>query len=456
MSVAPDPNPLSPEPPPSTLPLIALHRFFQASPSLHSLFRFWSLVGTFFWQNRCQMRAAALAYTTLLALVPLLAVSISMLVVFKSDNAEAHINGWIENLVLHVAPTLGLSEKEDSNSARQAVVTNIIGYISNIRFGTIGLTAMIGLIFAALSLIRTVEVAFNDIWGASNPRPLWNSLILYWSVLTLGPAVILLVTTSSYVQVTVDHVQWIHQIPFISLFNTAILPIATLTIAFGLFYLLMPNTKVEAKAALVGAAVAALLWWGNSQLSALYNTRVLAYSSIYGSIGAVPLFLFGLYFSWIILLFGAQVAYIYQNRLALFHDGQRDRLNQKGQEFAAVRLMTEIAYRFTKGEPPLGIADLSNLLGIPPKISASILATLCESQILHVTATPVPSFVPTRPIDLISIGSILGSLRIAHGQDLISSPDRHRSIVRDQLSSIYAAELDKSLSVSLAELIRPI
>ena len=125
---------------------------------------FWALVVRFFWKNRCQVRASALAYTTLMALVPLLAVSVSMLALFQIGNAKTAIDHWISQLVQHVAPTLGLSGQQGADASREAVVTNIVTYVSNIRFGTIGVTAMIGLVFAAISLMRTIEAAFNDIW----------------------------------------------------------------------------------------------------------------------------------------------------------------------------------------------------------------------------------------------------------------------------------------------------
>ena len=419
-----------------------------------SFIHFWTLVGTFFWRNRCQVRASALANTTLLALVPLLAVSISMLVVFKSGDAESKIQSWIEELVHHVAPTLGLSDQSNADSARQKVVENIVTFVGKIRFGTIGVTAMAGLVFAAISLMRTIEAAFNDIWGATKSRSWWNSILLYWGVLTLGPAVLVIVTTSSYVRATVDQVNWLREMPFIGVLNTALLPVATLTIAFGLFYLLMPNTRVEARAAAVGAVVAAGLWWGNTQLSALYNTRVVTYSAIYGSIGAIPLFLIGLYFSWLILLFGAQVAYVYQNRHAYLQEKQAEKIHQQGREFAAIRIITEIARRFSAGEPPIGASGLSNRLGIPPKLSITLLKSMTDTRLLTETVGSESSYVPARPIDKITVHSVLVALRTANGQDLVTAEDSLREVIRSELTAVRLAESDRADDLTLADLVR--
>ncbi len=423
-------------------------------PWHRSFIHFWTLVGTFFWRNRCQVRASALAYTTLLALIPLLAVSVSMLVVFKSSDAETRINVWIEELVQHVAPTLGLSDQGDGDSARKVVVNNIVSYVSNIRFGTIGITAMAGLVFAAISLMRTIEAAFNDIWGASRSRSWWNSILLYWGVLTLGPAVLVIVTTSTYVRAGIDHVSWIKEMPLIGVLNTALLPIGTLTIAFGLFYLLMPNTRVEARSAAIGALVAAGLWWANSQLGAFYNTRVVGYSKIYGSLGAVPLFLLGLYFSWLILLFGAQVAYVYQNRHAYLQEKQAEKIHQQGREFAALRIISEISRRFDRGEPQVGASALSNRLGIPPKLTQNLLRSMTDARLLTETVGLESSFVPARPIEQISVNSVLVALRTANGQDLVTAEDSLREVIRTELTAVRRAESDRADDLTLADLVR--
>ena len=420
---------------------------------LQKFTHFWALVVRFFWKNRCQVRASALAYTTLMALVPLLAVSVSMLALFQISNAKSAIDHWIAQLVQHVAPTLGLSGQQGAEASREAVVTNIVTYVSNIRFGTIGVTAMIGLVFAAISLMRTIEAAFNDIWGVTRSRSWWNSILLYWGVLTLGPAVLALVTTSSYVRATFDQVEWMQRLPLIGVLNTALLPIITLTVAFGLFYLLMPNTRVDPKAAAVGAAVAATLWWGNTQLGALYNTRVVTYSKIYGSLGAVPLFLLGLYFSWLILLFGSQVAYVFQNRGAYLQERQAESIHQSGREFAALRLMTAIGQAFQRGERPLGAALLSNRLGIPPRLASHLLRSLSAAGLLHETVGADATYVPAKPLTDLTVHAILLAIRTAHGRDLSTAEDTGRIPVSRALDAVRQAEGIAANAVTLAELV---
>lgn len=430
-----------------------------AHPNPESLSRlqkfthFWALVVRFFWKNRCQVRASALAYTTLMALVPLLAVAVSMLALFQIDNAKDAIDDWISRLVQHAAPTLGSSGQQGTDAFQKAVVTNIVGSVSKIRFGTIGVTAMVGLVFAAISLLRTIEAAFNDIWGVTRARSWWNSILLYWGVLTLGPAVLALVTTSSYVRATFDQVEWMQRLPLLGVLNTALVPIVTLTVAFGFFYLLMPNTRVDPRAAAMGAAVAATLWWGNTQLGALYNTRVVTYSKIYGSLGAVPLFLLGLYLSWLILLFGSQVAYVFQNRGAYLQERQAESIHQNGREFAALRLVTSIGLAFQRGERPLAAGQLANQLGIPPRLAANLLRSLATAGLLHETAGSDATYVPARPLTEMTVQAILLAIRTAHGRDLATAEDPGRVPVAHALDAVRHAEGLAAASVTVAQLV---
>src|SRR5208282_4677745 len=118
------------------------------------------------------------------------------------------------------------------------------------------------------------------------------------------------------------------------------LPLVVLWLAFALLYQLVPNTKVNFSAALAGGIVAGSLWHLNNVFGFLYASRVVANSRIYGSLGLIPVFMIGLYFSWAILLFGAQIAYAFQNRQAYLQDKLAENVNQRGREFIALRLMT--------------------------------------------------------------------------------------------------------------------
>ncbi len=427
---------------------------------------FWGLVGRFYWRNRCQVRASALAYTTLLALVPLLAVSLTVAsLVFdaRSEGSRQKLTAMLERVVDNIAPTLGLSDanagmpgQADPGATRRAEIANrILDFVGNIHFGTIGVTAMIGLIFVAISLLRTVESAFNDIWGAERGRGWFESIILYWASISLGPVVLLVATTSGYLNAIAGNGSGlIQKLPGAALLQAQLLPALIVSMALGLLYKVMPNTRVQWPAAIMGGLVAGALWWLNNRMGVFYNTRVITYSKIYGSLGAVPLFLLGLYFSWMIVLFGSQVGYVFQNRHAYLQERMAERVHQQAREFVALRFMAEVARRFDRNLPGPSTSDLAAGLAVPARLASQVLAAMAHSNLVVETAGADPGFKPARPLEKISVGDILLALRAGNGSGLPTATDASRAIVAAEFDAVLAAEADRAGSVSMADLVR--
>ena len=165
-------------------------------PLLLRFAHYWLLVGKSYVRNRCPVRASALAYTTLLALIPLLAVVVSIGTSFLQQQGAQPVDNMIRGLVRNVAPMLDLEVKagtESKESNLDKVVTSINEFIKKVNTGTIGLTGTIALVFVAIGLLRTIEATFNDIWGITHGRGWVASIIQYWATITLGPIVLLLV-----------------------------------------------------------------------------------------------------------------------------------------------------------------------------------------------------------------------------------------------------------------------
>lgn len=427
------------------------------------LVHFWWLVGQNFLRNRGPARAASLAYTTLLALVPLLAVSISVAVLFlprDEDKQKRELFLMIDSAVEKFAPTLGVAsdagDSIDAMSHRKQLADKIVEFVGNIRFGTIGATAMAGLIFVAISLLRTVEAAFNDIWGVTKGRGWLMSIAVYWAVITLGPIVIVVAKGASYLQVLSSSTQsWIPGgVMGQVLLSLAWVPaLLVSSLAFGALYLWMPNTRVRWSSALIGGFVAASLWLLNGRMSALYNTRVLTNNAIYGSLGVLPLFLFGVYLSWLILLFGAQVAYVFQFRKAYLQERQAGRVHQQAREFVALRFMTELGRRFAAGRKPATATELAEQFGVPPKLAKETLLTLASAKLLVETSNTDTGFAPARPLTQITVRDVLRALRAGQGRDVPTADDDARTVVRDEFQAVLAAEDVRAGSVTLQAIV---
>jgi membrane protein len=417
---------------------------------------FWVMVFRHFIRNRCLIRASALAYTTMLALVPMLAVGASVAVSLLKKQGEKPIRELIDKVVAYAAPALDLQVKTDGidgGFGRERVVSEITNYIQNISSGAIGVTGMIALILAAIQMLRTIELTFNDIWGVTRRRPIAVSVVQYWAVITLGPLILVLalgMTSSPYLAKTMSILnQW----PLLSAFLFSLMPFFLLSFGFSLFYQFMPNTQVQFSAAVIGGFTAGFLWELNSLLNTLYASKVVTYSKIYGGLGMVPIFLLGIYFSWVFLLFGAQVAYAYQNREAYLQEKQAGAVNQAGREFVALRLMTFLGIRFQQGEPPPSPAQISKAVGVPTRLATQILAQLAQAGLVVETIGKQPGFSPARPLDKISCADIINVLRTSGGFVPETAPDPVRQVVRGGLEKIQRAEQTVAAETTLLSLV---
>ena len=252
--------------------------------------RFSSYFWRNFFENNCMQHATALSYTTLLSLVPLMAV---MLSIFTAFPVFEDISVQIQNFVFeNFVPTSG------------EVVQKYIQEFSDNASKLTGQGILV-LMLTSLMMMATIDKSLNTMWHSSKPRRAMSRFMVYWSVLTLGPILIgVSLAISSYVL----------SLPLLS--ETAsygrklglliTLPFFMETLAFTLLYIIVPNCRVSFRPALVGGAVAALLFELAKQAFSLYITNFPTYETIYGAMATVPVFLIWIFFSWAITLIGAE------------------------------------------------------------------------------------------------------------------------------------------------------
>jgi membrane protein len=255
--------------------------------------------------------AAALTYRTIFGLVPLLMVSMLAFRMF-GDMEQAALKLQraayaFFNYQVDPARPEALAFKEVLDEK----VLDVVRAVSSLNFETIGVIGALLLIWAALGLLISFENAANRIYRAPSGRGWLPRVGIYWTVLTLGP--ILLVTVLYAAEFWLGRAEALPGVgPVFGLLGS-FGSVAGSFLALVLLYKLMPNTHVRWQPALLGALVAALLWdlskWGFG----LYVSRGLPYLKVYGAIGLIPLFLFWVYLSWLINLFGLQIAFALQS-----------------------------------------------------------------------------------------------------------------------------------------------
>ena len=247
-------------------------------------------LGRRFESDQCLRTAAALAYTSLLALVPLFTVLFVSLAAFPAfqDWREA-----LETFIFHnFVPALGMQVRsylvEFSDKAR--------------GLQALGVTV---LLLTVLTMLSTIESTFNVIWGVRRKRPFMVRFLVYWSVLTLGPVLIGsgMVITSYVISLPLlaGHMVGIDT-QLLSL-----LPLVATTVAFVMFFKLIPYRPVPIRHALIGGVVASVLFELAKHAFALFVTRFPSQEAIYGAFATVPIFLTWIYLSWVIVLLGAEI-----------------------------------------------------------------------------------------------------------------------------------------------------
>src|SRR5450432_725395 len=460
----------------------AEHEFDRLEQFAH----FCVLVVKSFVRNRCLIRASALSFSTLLALIPLLAVAISVTSSLLKSEGEKEIYQAIDKFVSNVMPPATVEKDETglslnvspisvmltstnsiasgtnnpaaaapvvSVSAQKTAAKSIHDFVQNTQSKTLGAVGMMLLVYVAIMMLANIEATFNDIWGVTRGRNWLLRVVLYWTTITLGPLAIigaLGLAGGPHLQTVKDVVG---QMPLVGSLIFQLLPLVVLWFAFALLYQLVPNTKVHFSAALVGGIVAGSLWHLNNLFGFLYVSRVVTNSKIYGSLGLVPVFMAGIYFSWVILLFGAQVAYAFQNRKAYLQEKIVENVNQRGREFIALRLMTSIGQHFQYGLPPVALQKISVELGIPTKLAQQVLQTLLTARlIVEVTGNEI-RFTPARPLDAISAHDILHAMRAANGQEIATRDEPMRTEVLGEFARIQEAERQAASSVTMLALV---
>jgi membrane protein len=260
---------------------------------LQLLGRYADHVGRRFVDDGCFGLAGTLAYTSLLALVPLLTIALTVIAAFP---VFKEFTQGIDSFFAH-------------NMLPPTVAKAVTGYINQFTENAGRLTA-VGVVFlgvTAIMLMFTIERAFNTIWRVQRPRPLVVRVLVYWGVLTLGPLLIgvSLTATSYLVSASLGYAR---QVPGGAAVLLGLVPIVLTATAFTLVYLVVPNRPGELRHALVGGVAAAVMFELMKRGFALYIGRVPSYTLVYGAFATIPIFLIWIYLSWVVTLLGAVIA----------------------------------------------------------------------------------------------------------------------------------------------------
>jgi membrane protein len=372
-------------------------------------------------QGTLTLRAASLVFTTLLSLVPLLAVSFSLLKAFGVHNKLEHV-------------LFGLLEPLGERGAE--IAHRIVEFVDQVKVGVLGGVGLLILFLTVLSLVQKVETALNTTWRVRQSRNFVQRFSGYLSVLLVGP---LLVFSAVGLMGTIMGTPLVQSLAAIEPFGTLLslipklLPYAFMIAAFSFVYVFIPNTRVRLSSALVGGAVAGVLWatagWGFAAF--VVNSPESNYTAIYSSFAIAFFFMLWLYVAWLILLVGGTVAFYHQHPEYLGvmpgELGASNRLRER----IALAAMVRIGASHLHGRGPLDAQNLAEQMRLPVALVQDALGALLAEGFLARVDDPATGYLPGRDIGRIRLVDILACARSAH---------EHRQLVPDNLPSEPHAE----------------
>ncbi len=388
------------------------------------------------------LRAMSLVYTTLLSIVPLLALSFSVLKAFGVTNQ-------IQPLLLNLLEPLGEKGAE--------IAQRIAGFIQNMNVGVLGAVGLVLLLYTSISLIQKIEESLNFIWHTPRARPLAERFTRYLTVLMVGP---LLVFSALGVTATVMNIEIVRGLMAVDVLGqllqalSRLVPYLLIIAAFTFIYLFIPNARVRLWPALVGGIVGGIAWQTAGWVFAVFIAGSNNYAAIYASFAILILFMIWLYLSWLVLLFGASVAFYVQHPEYLYLRGGEPRLSNRMRERLALSAMELIARRFMAGDNAPSQQTFTQRLKVPGHVLTVVLDVLERKGLLVSSADEPPTYLPARDPGGILIAQVLDAVRAAGEDDFLSSKllPPHGS-VDDVVAQIQQATLQSLDGMTLRDLV---
>jgi len=341
------------------------------------------------------LHASALTYTTVLSLVPFLAIAFSVLKGLGAQNALEPI--------LH----------QFAGDSKETI-SRIIDYVNNTNVKSLGAIGLVVLILTVISLMGNIEEAFNAVWGVSETRSIQRRFSDYLSVVIVGPILLLAATSMTSSLQSQWMLQWLIQNTYLGdaiLLLFQFLPYLSVSIAMVFLYIFIPNTRVSLASAVTGGVIAGTAWelaqWGYFH----FQFGVAKYNAIYGTLAALPIFLVWIYTSWLIVLFGLEIVFAHQHRGRSLPGSSAFSLTVAAREELAVALLLQVSLHFKKGGIPPSPYLLANELNVPLLPLETLFDQLEGLGFLVATSGNRSGWLPARDPSELQVSDVIRALR---------------------------------------------
>lgn len=385
-------------------------------------------------EGQLTLRAMGLVYTTLLAIVPLIAVSFSVLKGFGVHNQ-------IEPALLNLFAPLGEKGVEITN--------RIIDFVDNIKVTVLGSVGLALLFYTVVSLMQKIERAFNFTWRVSEQRPFSQRFSDYLSVILIGPVLVFsalgLTATITNIEVVQNAMQ-VQLIGDLLQFIGRLIPYMLVIAAFTFIYIFVPNTKVKFKPALIGGVVAGILWETMGWSFAAFVVSSTKYTAIYSAFATLIILLIWLYVSWLILLIGGSIAFYVQRPEHRNLQSRILRLSNRMKEKLALMIMALIGQHYYQQREAWTLDRLSKKLKVGSEACGMMVTTLEGAGLLIRTADDPPAYLPGHALETLQLQAIVEVIREAGETSYLSPNKLPASEPVDALYQGVEAAIDSALA----------
>jgi len=392
-----------------------------------------------FLDDKIMARAAALTYSTLFAIVPILAL---IFAVARGLGFENVLNTLIKEGIVNSDSTLVVTEpvmnadslaiayndvisgdsistaaqvtETTTNETLKTVMQFIDGYMQYVSGGAFVGIGLLFLLWSVYSLADNIEGNLNQIWHIKQARGMGRKITDYFSLIILIPiGIVSLSGLTSFVKMRLTAMEGYLLLGGFVQFLIVALPFLIAGLIFTGFYIFMPNTKVKFKYAVIPGFIAGCLFTVLQNLYFSGQFALSSYNQIYGGFAALPLFLFWLNISWSIILFGCELSYVSQNNDNFNYFKEPEKISRKHQDYYCLMVMSFICKRFNQHLPALNRKDLASELHIPIRYVISSLDTLVEAGLLETVLQSderEPAYVPATDPSKITVVFVLSKI----------------------------------------------
>lgn len=357
------------------------------------------VVGRDLLDGRLSLRAMSLVYTTLLSLVPTIAIAFA---VFRAFGYAVYVQDFLTQML------------EPLGEQGAEITARIMEFVDRVNANVLGTVGFVFLLYTVISMVKKIEAAFNDIWRVEASRSLARQFTDFISMGVFGPLVLFTalgimagVLSNAYVGTVIDY----GPIKFVVEQMSKIVPYVILIATFTFIYAVIPNTRVKVLSAFVGALVAGIAWgvagWG----FAMFVVKSAQYVAVYSAFASLVVFMIWLYAAWLILLVGCSISFYFQKRQHLSASIGLALLSPRQQSRMAVQALVLIHEAYERGGQAWTEETLARRLNMPAESMLAIESLLVEGGFIARSDGQPPRLVPARPAQKVHVSDIMTAIR---------------------------------------------